>query len=118
MCAAVVNGGCLNVCDCSCPEEDCGSIKFTPLEGKDHKYRHTFLSVYGRSWCILISIWEELVHSYQYGRLLVHSYEYGRLLVHSYQYGRLLASRFPRPTDQRWEDQTMMVYHSLMQPQH
>ena len=24
-------------------------------------------------------------------------------LVHSYQYGRLLASRFPRPTDQRWE---------------
>ena len=66
----------------------------------------------------LSGIWEELVHSYQYGRLLVHSYEYGRLLVHSYQYGRLLASRFPRPTDQRWEDQTMMVYHSLMQPPH
>lgn len=54
MFAVVVYGDCL-VCVCSCPSEDCGSIKFTPLEGKCHNYMR------------------DLVHANQYGRLLAWS---------------------------------------------
>ena len=86
MCAAVVNGGCL-VGDCSCPEEDCGSIKFTPLEGKNHKYRHTFLSLW-EAVSAFLSVWEELVHSYQYMGGVGAFLSVWEELVHSYQYGR------------------------------